>query len=163
LQGGGSDLIFPHHFMSAQIVRAAYNRDFAKHFVNAGMIGINGEKMSKSKGNLVLVSKLIEQGIDPMVIRWALLSGHYQQDRSWSEQLIQTSTLQVAKVRRGLARSETAHATALISDIIDDLANNLDTPSALNRLVSWSDSADSKYNHAGLVSRTIDALLGLAL
>jgi L-cysteine:1D-myo-inositol 2-amino-2-deoxy-alpha-D-glucopyranoside ligase len=163
LQGGGSDLIFPHHFMSAQIVKAAYNRDFSKHFIHTGMIGLDGEKMSKSKGNLVFVSKLIAQGIDPMIIRWALLSGHYQQDRLWSDDLIKLSTSQIAKVRRSLARSETADATELISEIVSDLANNLDTPSALRRLVLWADRTDLKYNHAGMISRTIDALLGLAL
>jgi L-cysteine:1D-myo-inositol 2-amino-2-deoxy-alpha-D-glucopyranoside ligase len=163
LQGGGSDLIFPHHFMSAQIVKAAYNRDFSKHFIHTGMISLGGEKMSKSKGNLVLVSKLIAQGIEPMIIRWALLSGHYQQDRSWSDDLIKTSTIEIEKVRRCLSRSETADATELISAIGSDLANNLDTPSALNRLVLWAESSDLKHNHAGMVSRTIDALLGLAL
>jgi L-cysteine:1D-myo-inositol 2-amino-2-deoxy-alpha-D-glucopyranoside ligase len=163
LQGGGSDLIFPHHFMSAQIVKAAYNRDFSKHFIHTGMISLGGEKMSKSKGNLVFVSKLIAQGIEPMIIRWALLSGHYQQDRSWSDDLIKTSTIEIEKVRRCLSRSETADATELISAIGSDLANNLDTPSALNRLVLWAESSDLKHNHAGMVSRTIDALLGLAL
>jgi L-cysteine:1D-myo-inositol 2-amino-2-deoxy-alpha-D-glucopyranoside ligase len=163
LQGGGSDLIFPHHFMSAQIVKAAHNRDFSKHFIHTGMISLGGEKMSKSKGNLVLVSKLIAQGIEPMIIRWALLSGHYQQDRSWSDDLIKTSTIEIEKVRRCLSRSETADATELISAIGSDLANNLDTPSALNRLVLWAESSDLKHNHAGMVSRTIDALLGLAL
>jgi len=163
LQGGGSDLIFPHHFMSAQIVKAAFNRDFSKHFIHTGMIGLDGEKMSKSKGNLVFVSKLIAKGIDPMVIRWALMSGHYQEDRHWSDELIELSTLQVAKVRTSLSRTETADATELISEIVNDLANNLDTPSALKKLVIWAESADLKYNHAGMVSRTIDAFLGLAL
>jgi L-cysteine:1D-myo-inositol 2-amino-2-deoxy-alpha-D-glucopyranoside ligase len=149
--------------MSAQIVKAAYNRDFSKHFIHTGMISLGGEKMSKSKGNLVLVSKLIAQGIEPMIIRWALLSGHYQQDRSWSDDLIKTSTIEIEKVRRCLSRSETADATELISAIGSDLANNLDTPSALNRLVLWAESSDLKHNHAGMVSRTIDALLGLAL
>jgi L-cysteine:1D-myo-inositol 2-amino-2-deoxy-alpha-D-glucopyranoside ligase len=92
-----------------------------------------------------------------------LLSGHYQQDRFWSDHLIELSTLQVAKVRRSLSRTETADATELISEIVNDLANNLDTPSALRRLVLWADRTDLEYNHAGVVSRTIDALLGLAL
>jgi len=165
LQGGGSDLIFPHHFMSAQIVKAAYGRDFAKHFVHAAMIGLNGEKMSKSKGNLVFVSKLLSDQVDPMVIRWALLSGHYQQDRQWSSDLLVTAQDQVDQVRSALARSEVAKTDRLIAELIGDIANNLDTPTALNRLLIWAKQSESDpvVNQSGQISRAIDALLGLAL
>ena len=165
IQGGGSDLIFPHHYMSEQIVRAAYGRGFANNYVHSAMIHLDGEKMSKSKGNLVFVSKLLSRGIDPMVIRWALLSGHYQQDRSWSDELLQKATSEVALLRSALAQSEVAETKELIQSIISDLANNLDTPAALNRLIAWAKSSQSspKVNESGLVSRGIDSLLGLAL
>ena len=165
IQGGGSDLIFPHHYMSEQIVRAAYGRGFANNYVHSAMIHLDGEKMSKSKGNLVFVSKLLSQGIDPMVIRWALLSGHYQQDRSWSDEILQKSTSDVSLLRSALAQSEVAETKELIQSIISDLANNLDTPAALNRLIAWAKSSQSspKVNESGLVSRGIDSLLGLAL
>ena len=165
IQGGGSDLIFPHHYMSEQIVRAAYGRGFANNYVHSAMIHLDGEKMSKSKGNLVFVSKLLSQGFDPMVIRWALLSGHYQQDRSWSDELLQKSTSEVSLLRSVLAQSEVAETEELIQSIVFDLANNLDTPAALNRLIAWAKSSQSspKVNESGLVSRGIDSLLGLAL
>ena len=165
IQGGGSDLIFPHHYMSEQIVRAAYGRGFANNYVHSAMIHLDGEKMSKSKGNLVFVSKLLSRGIDPMVIRWALLSGHYQQDRSWSDELLQKSTSEVSLLRSALAQSEVAETKELIQSIISDLANNLDTPASLNRLIAWAKSSQSspKVNESGLVSRGIDSLLGLAL
>ena len=165
IQGGGSDLIFPHHYMSEQIVRAAYGRGFANNYVHSAMIHLDGEKMSKSKGNLVFVSKLLSQGIDPMVIRWALLSGHYQQDRSWSDELLQKSISEVSLLRSALAQSEVAETKELIQSIISDLANNLDTPAALTRLIAWAKSSQSspKVNESGLVSRGIDSLLGLAL
>ena len=165
LQGGGSDLIFPHHFMSAQIVKAAYGRDFAKYFVHAAMIGLAGEKMSKSKGNLVFVSKLLTQQVDPMVIRWALLSGHYQQDRQWSDNLLAVANDQVTAIRSALARSEVAQSEQLIKDLVSDISNNLDTPAALARLIKWAKQSEINptVNQSGLVSRTIDALLGLAL
>jgi L-cysteine:1D-myo-inositol 2-amino-2-deoxy-alpha-D-glucopyranoside ligase len=165
IQGGGSDLIFPHHYMSEQIVRAAYGRGFANNYVHSAMIHLDGEKMSKSKGNLVFVSKLLSQGIDPMVIRWALLSGHYQQDRSWSDELLQKSISEVSLLRSALAQSEVAETKELIQSIVSDLANNLDTPAALNRLIAWAKSSQSspKVNESGLVSRGIDSLLGLAL
>lgn len=165
LQGGGSDLIFPHHYMCAQIVRAAYGRNFAGNYVHTGMIGLDGEKMSKSKGNLVFVSELINKGIDPMVIRWALLSGHYQSDRQWSSELLNFASLNVEKVRTALSRTEVATSNDLIQSIILDLANNLDTPSSLDRLLSWADKSEKEgnVNQSGEVSRAIDALLGLTL
>lgn len=165
LQGGGSDLIFPHHFMSAQIVKAALGRDFAESYIHAGMIGLDGEKMSKSKGNLIFVSKLIQEGVDPMVIRWALLSGHYQQDREWSTQLLQRAKDEVVLVRSALSRSETADASSLVSNLIKDLSDNLNTPKALSEIVDWSLESNkiATSNHSGLVSRAIDSLLGLAL
>lgn len=165
LQGGGSDLIFPHHFMSAQIVKAALGRDFAESYIHAGMIGLDGEKMSKSKGNLIFVSKLIQEGVDPMVIRWALLSGHYQQDREWSTQLLERAKDEVVLVRAALSRSETADASSLVNNLIIDLSDNLNTPKALSKIVAWSLESNkiATSNHSGLVSRAIDSLLGLAL
>ena len=165
LQGGGSDLIFPHHFMSAQIVKAALGRDFAESYIHAGMIGLDGEKMSKSKGNLIFVSKLIQEGVDPMVIRWALLSGHYQQDREWSTQLLERAKDEVMLVRSALSRSETADASSLVNNLIIDLSDNLNTPKALSKIVDWSLESNriATSNHSGLVSRVIDSLLGLAL
>lgn len=165
IQGGGSDLTFPHHYMSEQIVKAAYGRGFAENYVHAAMIHLDGEKMSKSKGNLVFVSKLLNQGVDPMVIRWALLSGHYQQDRSWSDALLQKSTFEVSLMRSALAQSEVDDTKDLLQAIVYDLGNNLDTPTALDRLITWAKSSQRspKVNESGLVSRGIDSLLGLAL
>ena len=165
LQGGGSDLIFPHHFMSEQIVKAAFGREFARYYVHAAMIGLDGEKMSKSKGNLVFVSKLLSDGVDPMVIRWALLSGHYQDDRQWNGQLLIKAENEVNQIRVALAQSEVTDPTQMINDIVSDISNNLDTPNALKRLLNWSlkSNSDGNVNQSGAVSRAIDALLGLAL
>jgi L-cysteine:1D-myo-inositol 2-amino-2-deoxy-alpha-D-glucopyranoside ligase len=94
-----------------------------------------------------------------------LLSGHYQQDRSWSDELLQKATSEIALLRSALAQSEVAETKELIQSIISDLANNLDTQAALNRLIAWAKSSQSspKVNESGLVSRAIDSLLGLAL
>ena len=165
LQGGGSDLIFPHHFMSAQIIKAAYGRRFSETFVHAAMISLDGEKMSKSKGNLVFVSKLIESGVDPMILRWALLRGHFQKDRAWSTQLLDKSSIEVNLIRSALAQSEVAETKDVINSLIKDLSNNLDTPAALERLINWANSSKSNpsVNQSGLMARAIDSLLGLAL
>ena len=165
LQGGGSDLIFPHHFMSAQIIQAAYGRKFSESFVHTAMISLDGEKMSKSKGNLVFVSKLLESGIDPMILRWALLRGHFQQDRAWSNELLEISTKEVELVRSALAQSEVADTKNVINSLIQDISNNLDTPSALDRLTKWANLSQSNptVNQSGLMARAVDSLLGLAL
>jgi len=165
LQGGGSDLLFPHHYMSAKIVQAAYGREFSSLYIHAGMIGLDGEKMSKSKGNLVFVSKLLEDGVDPMIIRWALLTGHYQSDRQWSDDLLKKAESDIELMRTALSRTEVADTDQLLKDLILDLSNNLDTPTALNRLVLWAKKSqkDATYNQSGQVSRAIDSLLGLAL
>ena len=87
VQGGGSDLVFPHHEMSASEGQVADpGIRFARAYVHAGMVAYDGEKMSKSKGNLVLVSKLRRQSVDPMAIRMALLQHHYRSD--WELSLI---------------------------------------------------------------------------
>ncbi|MFZ2502328.1 MAG: cysteine--1-D-myo-inosityl 2-amino-2-deoxy-alpha-D-glucopyranoside ligase, partial [Nocardioides sp.] len=84
VQGGGSDLIFPHHEMSAAEAQAAHPQvPFAKAYVHVGMVGLDGEKMSKSKGNLVFVSHLRNSEIDPMAIRLTLLGHHYRTEWEW--------------------------------------------------------------------------------
>ncbi len=85
VQGGGSDLIFPHHEMCAAEARVATGEEFARTYVHAGMVGLDGEKMSKSKGNLVFVSALRMRGVDPRVIRLALLTHHYREDWMWTD------------------------------------------------------------------------------
>ncbi|WP_301178063.1 cysteine--1-D-myo-inosityl 2-amino-2-deoxy-alpha-D-glucopyranoside ligase, partial [Actinomadura geliboluensis] len=85
VEGGGSDLAFPHHEMSASHAQVATGeRPHARAYVHAGMVGLDGEKMSKSRGNLVFVSKLREAGADPMAIRLALLARHYRADWEWT-------------------------------------------------------------------------------
>lgn len=165
IQGGGTDLIFPHHFMSAAQARAMTNRPFAKAYIHSGMIGLDGEKMSKSKGNLVFVSKLVEQGVDPMVIRLALLQGHYQSDRMWSASVLDSAQNLVDRIRINLGKMEVAPAKPLINDIVTLLAKNLDTPAVLERISQWcgDSEASPSVDEAGMVARALDSLLGLAL
>jgi L-cysteine:1D-myo-inositol 2-amino-2-deoxy-alpha-D-glucopyranoside ligase len=121
--------------------------------------------MSKSKGNLVFVSDLIKEGVDPMVIRWALLSGHFQQVREWNSDLLRKAEDEVSLVRSSLARSEVFPSRVLVSDLITALSNNLDTPTALRKLILWAEASQKNpsVNESGLISRAIDSLLGLAL
>ena len=96
IQGGGTDLIFPHHFMSAAQAKALLGKEFARSYIHTGMVGLDGEKMSKSKGNLVFVSKLLQDRVDPMVIRYALLTSHYSKDRMWNAAILEKAQKSVS-------------------------------------------------------------------
>jgi L-cysteine:1D-myo-inositol 2-amino-2-deoxy-alpha-D-glucopyranoside ligase len=165
IQGGGSDLIFPHHEMCSAQAQVLTGKELAATYVHAAMIGLDGEKMSKSKGNLVFVSKLINSGTDPMVIRFALMSQHYRLDRMWTDALLADATLRVTKIRLAIASSNSAPTTPLIEKIILALSNDLDTPTALAELDMWA--LDSANGVGGgdpkELSTALDALLGLAL
>ena len=165
LQGGGSDLIFPHHFMSAAIAKALCGFDFAKGYLHAGMVGLDGEKMSKSKGNLVLISELLKSGYDPMVIRHALLSQGYAEDRMWHLETLLKSQERVMKLRSALARIEVAPTDKVMDSVAQHIANNLDSPSALEVLDQWALDTENGAigGSVGELSRFIDAALGLAL
>lgn len=165
IQGGGSDLIFPHHEMSAAQGRILEGKEFASHYVHAGMIGLDGIKMSKSLGNLVFVSKLISSGHDPMAIRWALMSSHYSQDRSWSESLLLDAQSWLIRLRAALSMMETAPTDSVIEEIIASQADNLDTARALSSIKQWVVRCEegSSGGAPGELSRALDSLLGLAL
>ena len=165
LQGGGSDLIFPHHFMSAAIAKALCGFDFARGYLHTGMVGLDGEKMSKSKGNLVLVSELLKSGYDPMVIRHALLSQGYAKDRMWHLETLLKSQERVVKLRSALARIEVAPTDKVIDSVAEHIANNLDSSSALEVLDQWALDTENGAigGSVGELSRFIDAALGLAL
>ena len=105
VQGGGSDLVFPHHEMSASEAQVADpGKRFAQAYVHAGMVGLDGEKMSKSKGNLVLVSKLRESGLDPMILRLVLLGHHYRGDWQWDEADVSAAGARLDKWRGAVGR-----------------------------------------------------------
>jgi L-cysteine:1D-myo-inositol 2-amino-2-deoxy-alpha-D-glucopyranoside ligase len=163
LQGGGSDLIFPHHFMTAIQSKSLTEKEFAGAYVHAGMIGLDGEKMSKSRGNLVFVSKLLQAGIAPNVIRIALTLHHYQEDRIWSEDLLHRAQSLSSKIETALSRSEVAPALHAIQQIADAMANNLDTPAAYLAIEQWCDETahGSEGGSAGEMSRALDSYLGL--
>jgi L-cysteine:1D-myo-inositol 2-amino-2-deoxy-alpha-D-glucopyranoside ligase len=160
VQGGGSDLIFPHHECSAAHSEVLTGvAPFARHYTHAGMISLDGEKMSKSRGNLVFVSRLLADGVDPMAIRTALLAGHYRADRPWSEELLATARARLARWRAAAERFG-ADPGSVVTAIRQALADDLDTPNALAVLDDWAgdDSLDGV-----LVADAADALLGITL
>jgi L-cysteine:1D-myo-inositol 2-amino-2-deoxy-alpha-D-glucopyranoside ligase len=168
LNGGGSDLIFPHHESGAAHAEAHTGvHPFAKAYVHTGMIGLDGEKMSKSRGNLVFVSKLRSQGVDPSAIRLALFAGHYRADRAWTPQLLVTAQERLAAWREAVARDTGPDATDLVARLRAHLADDLDTPGALAAVDAWAEQARAGGGDdptaPRLVRDAVDALLGVAL
>ena len=109
IQAGGSDLVFPHHEMSASHARVALGAGaFARVYVHAGMVSYQGEKMSKSLGNLVFVSRLVADGTDPMAIRLALVAHHYRSDWEWTDAVLGAAQARLDRWRAALARAEAA-------------------------------------------------------
>ena len=165
IQGGGSDLIFPHHEMSAAQARAMNGKKFATNYVHAGMIGLDGEKMSKSKGNLVFVSQLLRDGVDPMAIRIALMSHHYREDHIWESAELREAKSFLDELQVALSRMEGAPTDVVIEEIISALSHDIDTPRALKALKSWivDTNQGAVGGKPGELSRAMDALLGIAI
>jgi L-cysteine:1D-myo-inositol 2-amino-2-deoxy-alpha-D-glucopyranoside ligase len=168
VQGGGSDLVFPHHEMSAseaQVVDPAHR--FARAYVHAGMVALDGEKMSKSKGNLELVSRLRGQGVDPMAIRWTLLGHHYRSDWEWDESDLQWASADYAELKAHVARAAGAPTAPVVAGVLEAMADDLDAPRALRILREWvqaTHSGDASEPGAGEVIRSlVDAALGVVL
>ena len=163
IQGGGSDLVFPHHEMCAAQAQVISGKPLAGTYVHAGMIGQDGEKMSKSKGNLVFVSKLVASGRNPMAIRWALMKNHYTTDRMWTEDLLLQAENEIEALRATLSKTEVANTEQLIQSIIDLLADDLNTPRIIESVNEWVKRSDLD-EHGGdsdALSGALDSLLGL--
>lgn len=170
VQGGGVDLRFPHHEHSAAHAEALTGQwPFARHYSHAGMIGLDGEKMSKSRGNLVFVSKLRGAGVDPMAIRLALLDGHYRADREWTGGRLPLAEKRLARWRAAAAVDPAPSGHAVLNRVRDCLADDLDTVGAINAIDRWADAAleqpgsTAEPGAGQLVADTVDALLGIKL
>ena len=173
VQGGGTDLIFPHHEMSAiQACSITGASPFARACVHQAMVALDGAKMSKSQGNLVLISKLRQSGVDPMAIRLTLLAHHYRTPWEWTDQLLVDAQKRLSTWRAGLSGNGGPSADATIARIRECLANDLDAPGALAAVDEWakqslawggSDLGSREVAAPGLVGRALDALLGIRL
>ena len=164
IQGGGSDLIFPHHDMSAAQGLIATDQQFARSFVHTGMIGLDGEKMSKSLGNLVFVSRLLADGVDPMAIRLALMGHHYRSDHMWTTPEISRAEKFVERLRLNLSRVEVAPTSPVMAEILIAMSQDLNTEGVITLLVSWCEKTEGSQSGGspGELARFLDELLGLA-
>jgi L-cysteine:1D-myo-inositol 2-amino-2-deoxy-alpha-D-glucopyranoside ligase len=162
VQGGGSDLVFPHHEMSAGHAAALASQPLANAFVHTGMVAYQGAKISKSLGNLVTVRGLLDGGADPRAIRLALLSHRYSDDWEWTDGDLADADRRLAAwdtwVRSGSGSEQDADAVA--ARLRARVADDLDTPGA----VAVVDTAIAGGTAATpeLVD-LVDALLGIRI
>lgn len=164
VEGGGSDLAFPHHEMSASHAQVATGeRPHARAYVHSGMVGLDGEKMSKSRGNLVFVSKLRESGADPMAIRAALLAHHYRSDWEWTADALDEAAARLGRWRAAAARPSGPPARPLAAAVREGLADDLDTPAALAAVDAWASADGDDEAAPAQAAAVVDALLGIAL
>ncbi len=168
VQGGGTDLAFPHHEMSAseaQVLRQAH--PFARHYVHSAMVGWQGHKMSKSRGNLVFVSALRHEGVDPMAIRLALLAHHYRTEWEWTQHGLDEAVSRLAAWRAAASAADGSRRRATVAAVRAALADDLRAPDALAAVDAWvtaqqageGDDSDAP----GQISDLVDALLGVRL
>jgi L-cysteine:1D-myo-inositol 2-amino-2-deoxy-alpha-D-glucopyranoside ligase len=163
VQGGGSDLVFPHHELSAGHAAALSGHSLARLYVHAGLVAYQGEKMSKSLGNLVLVSRLREQGVDPRAIRLAILSNHYRSDWEWTDEVLTEAQARLTawgELSHAVPDVSGASASTVLEQLRADLGNDLDTPTAL-RVIDKAVAAP--LDDPALLVASIDALLGVRL
>jgi len=165
LQAGGSDLIFPHHYMTALQAKALTGVEFASCYSHAGMIGLDGEKMSKSKGNLVFVSKLRQEGVSPALIRIALFTDRYSTDRMWSRELLDDANKLFARLLSALSRQEVAPTFEVVQEIVNAISDDLNTPKVFELLNSWCLKTEEGEvgGSPGEISRALDTYLGITL
>jgi L-cysteine:1D-myo-inositol 2-amino-2-deoxy-alpha-D-glucopyranoside ligase len=172
VQGGGSDLAFPHHEMGASEAQVATGSwPYARHYTHAGMVRLDGEKMSKSRGNLVFVSRLRSAGTDPAAIRLAILAHHYRGDWDWTDAGLAEAEARLAAWRAAVSAPAAPSAEAVLAAVRSHLADDLDAPGALAAIDRWAEETRLRGGAAGaedtaagaLVRDTAAALLGVAL
>ena len=151
LHGGGADLIFPHHECERAQSESATNTPFVDHWMHAALISKDGEKMSKSLGNLVFIDALREEW-DPRAIRLGIISHHYRTEWEWQDNLMPSSNERLARWQASVGGDDDG---ALIDAVRAALDDDLDTPTACSKI----DNAVSE----GADATAAAALLGIGL
>jgi L-cysteine:1D-myo-inositol 2-amino-2-deoxy-alpha-D-glucopyranoside ligase len=162
VNGGGSDLVFPHHELSAaeaQVVTGAPS--FAHAYVHQAMVGYDGEKMSKSRGNLVFVSRLRADGVDPMAIRLALLAHRHDTDWEWHDAEIDAAAARLDRWRSAVRRRSAASAGPLVAGLRAALGDGIDAPRALAAVDEWAAAEGGDAGAPAQAAAAVDALLGV--
>ena len=155
IHSGGADLVFPHHENEiAQTCAAHKNTDdlksFAKYWFHNGFVNVEGEKMSKSLGNIRLVNELVKE-FKGEVLRLTLVSAHYRQPLNWTRNIIKQNSTMLDRFYRNLKELENIEAykdnNQIDDNVIEGLYDDLNTPKViaeLNVLSNQIVSADKK-------------------
>ena len=162
IHGGGRDLIFPHHENEiAQSCCASGDvnnpQSFSKYWIHNGFVTVEGEKMSKSIGNVILVKDLINQ-YDGEVIRLALLSSHYRQSFDWNAKIIHQAQVLLDKLYQvliDLSDTDIKQSNELNDELLNALNDDLNTPGAIailnKKYREYSSNQISKESFKGLL------------
>jgi L-cysteine:1D-myo-inositol 2-amino-2-deoxy-alpha-D-glucopyranoside ligase len=149
LHGGGTDLIFPHHECEAAQSEAATGERFVRHWMHQAMVRMDGEKMSKSLGNLVFVSDL-RKVWDTRAIRLAVVAHHYRRSWDWTDEVMQHAAGTLA--RWGDAVAGTARGgEAVLASVRAALDDDLDTPTAVRLIDDAAGSGEDITAAAALL------------
>jgi cysteinyl-tRNA synthetase len=141
IHAGGQDLIFPHHENEIAQSEAANGAPLAHYWLHNGFLSIDAEKMSKSIGNVLLISDILASGVPGEVIRFAILSGHYRQPLDWSDALVEQSKRTLDRLY-GLLRGEDIIAGEISPAVRAALEDDLNTPKALSELAQLATTRD---------------------
>ncbi len=161
VQGGGRDLVFPHHEMSTSHARLLGTT--VRVQAHAGLVAYAGQKMSKSLGNLVFVSTLLADGADPAALRLAVHDHHYREDWEWTDHQLVAAHQRLDRWRAAVARPSGAPAEPLLAAVRAALADDLDTPTVLAAVDAWAQADGPDAAAPALVRTLADALLGIEL
>jgi cysteinyl-tRNA synthetase len=131
---GGIDLRFPHHENERAQSNAVIGKEAVDLWVHGEHLLFEGRKMSKSSGNVVLIEDVVSKGLDPLALRLCFLENRYrsQMDLTWSS--IQAAHETLHRWRTKMSEWGNTHEIAPDQEIIDSLAQDLDTPRAIMRL-----------------------------
>jgi len=139
IHGGGLDLIFPHHENEIAQSRCAHaGLPLARYWVHNGFVDMGSEKMSKSLGNIITPAELLEQGHRGETLRLALLSAHYRQPLSWTDEVVAQARTNLDRLYRTVGDTEASEADV---GVVEALSDDLNTPLALTRLMALEDPA----------------------
>jgi L-cysteine:1D-myo-inositol 2-amino-2-deoxy-alpha-D-glucopyranoside ligase len=155
LHGGGADLIFPHHESERAQSEAATGEPFVQHWMHTALISMDGEKMSKSLGNLVFVDALRKEW-EPAAIRLAIIGHHYRTEWEWDDDLMARAQAQLDTWRAAAALG--GSGSTLLDDVRARLDDDLDTPGAFAAI-----DAAAARGGAGDDVRAAADLLGIVL
>lgn len=165
LHGGGIDLVFPHHENEIAQSEAATGKRFARHWFHVAHLLVEGQKMSKSLGNLYTLEDVVARGFTAEDLRYALIAGHYRQPLNFTWDNVSAASKSLARLRRfqekigfpGTRKVDVFHP------VMQALADDLNTPEALGRLFSITKEISAAMEAGSLDESTrADASAGFA-